>query len=327
MSQEVTEKEGSEKLADDSKDESTKDAISPLQASKQAVDTEESNETKDAISPSEAAKETMETEEEKEQISSNDISKDVVETKQQRKSPRTNRKKIQQAADVIIKEPLTDQGIKRKLVDYDDSESDHSSQKTDETSPSSEEASVNNEIPNNSTELPLALRRPRRSRRSFLSDQSNDSSSTNKTASDVRLKSHSIIPFQVYFCRVLERRKVLIEIGKVRVKHLEVEVVVVVVIANLTKVVLRQHPMNVIHLKMIIPMNQFPKVPNSTNFSQVISLVKSMKMTIAFLVVKHERLLNVKNNSSVNPNHVFDVHKPIDLNRYCYVKTAMMHII
>ncbi|CAF1350004.1 unnamed protein product, partial [Rotaria sordida] len=84
---------------------------------------------------------------------------------------------------VIIKKPLLDKGIKRKLVDYDDSESDlEDNEKHDETSQDSHHIPVNKESINN-TELPIALRRSKRGHRPFTADLSPTSSSTSKSAS------------------------------------------------------------------------------------------------------------------------------------------------
>jgi hypothetical protein len=87
---------------------------------------------------------------------------------------------------VIVAKPLLEQSIKRKLVDYDDTESEIDSEKNVEISQESQEIPANNEEVNNNADLPIALRRSRRSRRSLISDYSADSSSTNQSLSQVR---------------------------------------------------------------------------------------------------------------------------------------------
>jgi hypothetical protein len=86
--------------------------------------------------------------------------------------------------------PSSEQGIKRKLVDYDDSESEiEDNEKNDEASQDSHQTPINEESKNNA-DLPIALRRPRRSRRLCQIELSPDSSSTNKSISQVRIYTY-----------------------------------------------------------------------------------------------------------------------------------------
>jgi hypothetical protein len=87
--------------------------------------------------------------------------------------------------EVIILKPTLEQGIKRKLVDYDDSESEIESEKNEEPSQVIQPISAQ-KISTNDADLPIALRRSRRNRKAFIADSSADSSSTNTSASQVR---------------------------------------------------------------------------------------------------------------------------------------------
>ncbi|CAF3339298.1 unnamed protein product [Rotaria sp. Silwood1] len=83
----------------------------------------------------------------------------------------------------IVLKPLLEQGIKRKLVDYDDSESDaEDNEKHDEVSQDSHQIPDKKDSTNN-VELPIALRRSKRGRRSRLAELSPASSNASKSAS------------------------------------------------------------------------------------------------------------------------------------------------
>jgi hypothetical protein len=88
--------------------------------------------------------------------------------------------------------PSLEQGVKRKLVDYDDSESTNESEKNEEPSQNLQQIPVNEE-PKKNEDLPIALRRSRRGRRSCFPELSPDSSSTSKSASQVRMISSKYI--------------------------------------------------------------------------------------------------------------------------------------
>ncbi|CAF3515459.1 unnamed protein product [Adineta steineri] len=83
----------------------------------------------------------------------------------------------------IIIQPSLEQGIKRKLVDYDSSESDiEDTEKKDETNQDSHETPPKEET-KNTADLPIALRRSRRRRRTCFIQLSPDSSSPNQSLS------------------------------------------------------------------------------------------------------------------------------------------------
>ncbi len=86
---------------------------------------------------------------------------------------------------MILLKPTVEQGIKRKLVDYDDTESEIESEKNEEPSQDSRPVPAK-EISTNNTDLPIALRRSRRGQKTFIGDSLADSSSTNTSASQVR---------------------------------------------------------------------------------------------------------------------------------------------
>lgn len=86
--------------------------------------------------------------------------------------------------EVVVLKPTAEQSMKRKLVDYDDSESDMGSEKNQELSQESQPVPVN-ETSKNNADLPIALRRSRRRRNAFMADSSADSSNTNASSSQV----------------------------------------------------------------------------------------------------------------------------------------------
>jgi len=76
------------------------------------------------------------------------------------------------------------QGIKRKLVDYDDSESDSESESKIEQQTPKSKADKRSKM--KTTEQPIALRRSRRSCRSlFVSNSQDSSSAISRSLSDV----------------------------------------------------------------------------------------------------------------------------------------------
>ncbi|CAF3928348.1 unnamed protein product [Rotaria sp. Silwood2] len=92
---------------------------------------------------------------------------------------------------VILKSSL-EQGIKRKLVDYDDSESDiEDNEKHDDASQDSHHIPTKKDSTNN-TDLPIALRRSRRGRKPFIAELSPTSSSTSKSASRSSRRKKSV---------------------------------------------------------------------------------------------------------------------------------------
>lgn len=87
---------------------------------------------------------------------------------------------------VVALKPSLDQGVKRKLVDYDDSESSvEENEKNDETSQDSHQAPVAQESAHK-TDLPIALRRSRRVHGQNFLELSPTSSTRSKSASQVR---------------------------------------------------------------------------------------------------------------------------------------------
>ncbi|CAF0871100.1 unnamed protein product [Adineta steineri] len=87
---------------------------------------------------------------------------------------------------IIIQSSL-EQGIKRKLVDYDSSESDiEDTEKKDETNQDSHETPRKEET-KNTADLPIALRRSRRRRRTCFIQLSPDSSSPNQSLSQDKI--------------------------------------------------------------------------------------------------------------------------------------------
>lgn len=92
--------------------------------------------------------------------------------------------------EVIIIKPSLEQGVKRKLVDYDDTGSDNTSEseKSEKLSQTPTPAPVQvNKVLKNNADLPIALRRPRRGGGAPIADLSTDSSSTNNSLSQVRI--------------------------------------------------------------------------------------------------------------------------------------------
>jgi hypothetical protein len=90
---------------------------------------------------------------------------------------------------VIVTKPSSEQGIKRKLVDYDDSDSGmEDDEKNEETSQDLHQNPVIN-VPKPNEDLPIALRRSRRGNRTRLAEMSPDSSSTSQSLSQVRRHS------------------------------------------------------------------------------------------------------------------------------------------
>ncbi|CAF3325380.1 unnamed protein product [Rotaria socialis] len=116
---------------------------------------------------------------------SNNLENDVVET-----SIKTIEKKSTNNADegdddvqVIMLKPSLEQGVKRKLVEYDDSESQSEMEdngKIDENSEDSHHSSVNKQSTTNA-DLPIALRRTKRGHKSVISELSSSPSSTSQS--------------------------------------------------------------------------------------------------------------------------------------------------
>ncbi|CAF0730292.1 unnamed protein product [Adineta ricciae] len=99
----------------------------------------------------------------------------------------------------VMVKPILDSGIKRKLVDYDDSESESPSQNKSETDDKHEDESSQDlrSIPvktvnKNNADLPIALRRPRRNRARLFAELSQDSSSTNQSLSQSSIRTRSM---------------------------------------------------------------------------------------------------------------------------------------
>ncbi|CAF1170135.1 unnamed protein product [Adineta ricciae] len=99
----------------------------------------------------------------------------------------------------VMLKPTLDSGIKRKLVDYDDSESESASQNKSETDDKHEDESSQDlrSIPvktvnRNNADLPIALRRPRRNRARIFAELSQDSSSTNQSLSQSSIRTRSM---------------------------------------------------------------------------------------------------------------------------------------
>jgi len=115
--------------------------------------------------------------------SSNDTREEILFNDLPQES--NEKSKTDNNTEVIILKPSLEQGIKRKLVDYDDSESEIESEKNEEPSQDIQPIAAQ-KISTNDADLPIALRRSRRNRKAFIADSSADSSSTNTSASQVR---------------------------------------------------------------------------------------------------------------------------------------------
>ncbi|CAF2017677.1 unnamed protein product, partial [Rotaria magnacalcarata] len=115
---------------------------------------------------------------------SNNLKIDVIETtiKTIEKKSTTNTNDDDDVQVIMLK-PSLEQGVKRKLVEYDDSEGQSEmgdNEKNDEHSEDSHHSSVHKQSTTNA-DLPIALRRTKRGHRRVIDDLSPSSSSTNKS--------------------------------------------------------------------------------------------------------------------------------------------------
>jgi hypothetical protein len=107
---------------------------------------------------------------------------------------------------VTIINPSLDKGIKRKLVDYDDSESEiEDNEKNDETSQDSPHPPASEESKDD-PDLPIALRRPRRARRTLTNELSSTSSSTTHSVRKYIYFKKSLIQYASIVNKILSTK-------------------------------------------------------------------------------------------------------------------------